>query len=88
MDAPCITRLEFGKIVLDTVSLAITFALSQVVLSALLLLRSKTPTVQQILNIAQESGLRSLNSFNKAFKDTYQMTPGSYRGQHTGDPQF
>jgi AraC-like DNA-binding protein len=39
----------------------------------------------QILNIAQESGFRSLSSFNKAFKETYQMTPRSYRGQ--GDPQ-
>jgi len=41
----------------------------------------------QILNIAQESGFRSLSSFNKAFKETYQMTPRSYRGQHIGDSQ-
>jgi len=38
----------------------------------------------QILNIAQGVGFRSLSSFNKAFKDTYQMTPSTYRRQKLG----
>ena len=32
-----------------------------------------------ILNLALDSGFRSLSSFNKAFKDTHHLTPSEYR---------
>lgn len=37
-----------------------------------------------ILTIALETGFRSLSSFNKAFKETHQMTPTAYRRQQLG----
>ncbi|MGI9286363.1 MAG: helix-turn-helix domain-containing protein [Pseudomonadales bacterium] len=34
-----------------------------------------------VLTIAMDAGFRSLSSFNKAFKDSYQLTPTAYRKQ-------
>lgn len=35
-----------------------------------------------VLTLALESGFRSLSSFNKAFKETHQLTPTQYRKKH------
>lgn len=35
-----------------------------------------------ILNLALDSGFRSLSSFNKAFKETHQLTPTEFKKQH------
>lgn len=37
-----------------------------------------------VLTIALETGFRSLSSFNKAFKETHQLTPTAYRRQQLG----
>ena len=37
---------------------------------------------QQVLTIALDTGFRSLSSFNKAFKECYQITPSAFRRQH------
>jgi AraC-like DNA-binding protein len=37
-----------------------------------------------VLTIALDVGFRSLSSFNKAFKDHYQIPPTTYRRQHVG----
>lgn len=37
-----------------------------------------------ILTVAMDSGFHSLSSFNKAFKDTYQLTPTAYRKRQHG----
>ena len=40
---------------------------------------------KQVLVIALDAGFRSLSSFNKAFKSTYDVTPTAYRKQQLND---
>ena len=35
-----------------------------------------------VLTLALDSGFRSLSSFNKAFKETHNLTPTQYRKKH------
>ena len=74
----------------DMLVTAITFSLSQVVLSLLLLYRVPTWGMREwladpiqaqlpVLSMAMDAGFRSRSSFNKAFKETRGVTPSAWR---------
>lgn len=45
-------------------------------------LQSTEDEKHSVLTIALDAGFRSLSSFNKIFKNTYQITPTTYRKKH------
>ncbi|NMP17597.1 helix-turn-helix domain-containing protein [Thalassotalea sp. Y01] len=57
------------------------YRVKEVSLRLLLAEEAKTP----ILSMALDAGFRSLSSFNKVFKATYQMTPSEYRKTQNTD---
>jgi AraC-like DNA-binding protein len=48
-------------------------------------LTDQSNTDEAVLNIALDTGFKSLSSFNKAFRDSFGVTPTEYRQQHRLD---